>query len=152
MKIRLLIAFASIVVGLSACSDSADEVATTAPPLTNACPVEGCSITITDVSSDDGELRVTWEANFAPDFTKNHIHLFWDTYSVEQVSGNAESEYGVTQGNWLPTDAFPSVLTEGAVSVSAREGSTTLCVTAADFVHNVLDTSLVTCTDVSDSL
>ena len=30
------------------------------------------------------ELRVTWEANFEPDFSKNHIHVYWDTYTADR--------------------------------------------------------------------
>ena len=30
----------------------------------NACPVDGCEVTITDVATEGDELRVTWSANF----------------------------------------------------------------------------------------
>lgn len=155
MKTHLLRVISIFVLLAAACGDdtAANETTTTAPAaLTNACPVDGCSITITGVEPEAGELRVSWTANFAPDFSKNHLHLYWDTYTAEQVSADAESEHGVVQGNWLPTDEVPTVLTTGAVSVAMREESTTLCATAADFDHIVLNTSLVQCLDVSASL
>jgi hypothetical protein len=153
MKGRLLISFALLLLVLGACGDDGDTADVPADVvLTNSCPVDGCSITIDNVVPEGDELRITWSANFAPDFSKNHVHLYWDNFTAEQVSANAESEYRVAQGTWLPTDAFPSLLTEGEVSVSQRGESTTLCVTAADFDHNVLNVDLVQCTDVSGSL
>jgi ABC-type glycerol-3-phosphate transport system substrate-binding protein len=154
MKLRLLTLLSVFVLVAAACGGDDEATADTTEPvtLTNACPVDGCSITITDVQPDGDELRITWETNFAPEFSKNHIHLYWDTYTAKEVSANAESEHGVTQGNWLPTDAWPELVTEGAVSVAERAGSTMLCVTAADFEHIVLDLDLVKCFDVSDSL
>jgi hypothetical protein len=153
MKLRLLALLSVFALVAAACGgEDAATTETTPAELTNSCPVDGCSITITDVQPEGDELRITWETNFAPEFSKNHIHLYWDTYTAQEVSANAESEHNVTQGNWLPTDAWPSLLTEGAVSVAERAGSTTLCVTAADFEHIVLALDLVKCLDVSDSL
>jgi hypothetical protein len=43
-------------------------------------------------------------------------------------------------------------VTEGPVSVTTRGDSTTLCVTAADGDHAVIDAALVDCRDVSDLL
>ena len=138
---------------LAACGDSDDDAAGgSEAPTTNACPVDGCEITILDVEPEGSELKVTWDSNFLPDFSKNHIHFYWDTYSPEEVSGNAETEYGVEQGNWVPTDVTPSIVTEGPTSVANRGDSTTLCVTAADFDHNVLDPTIENCFDVSDLL
>jgi hypothetical protein len=117
----------------------------------NACPVEGCEITITDVAAEGAELRLTWSANYAPDFSKNHIHVFWDTYTADQVSDDAASR-GVTQGEWVPTGDYPEFVTEGAVSTSVRGDSTTVCVTAGDRDHNVIDASIVNCRDVADLL
>ena len=153
MKVRLLIIIGAFLLTAACGGDEAvDTTLLPAEELTNACPVDGCKITITSVEREGDELKITWDPNFAPEFAKNHIHLYWDTYSAQQVSANAESEYGVEQGNWLPTDAGPTLLTEGAVSVSMRDDSTMLCVTAADFDHVVLDPDLVQCFDVSDSL
>jgi hypothetical protein len=135
--------------------DDSSSSATAAPSTVddgqNACPVDGCTVTISDVQTDGEELRITWEANFAPDFSKNHIHVFWDTFSADQVSDDA-ADRGVEQGEWVPTDEYPEFVTEGAVSTSARGDSTTLCVTAGDRDHIVIDSSLVDCFEVSELL
>jgi hypothetical protein len=123
----------------------------TAPQEENACPVEGCKITIADVVPAGDELRVTWEANFTPDASRNHIHVYWDIYTADQVSNDAASR-GVDQGEWVPTDAYPEYVTEGATSVTKRGTSTTLCVTAGDSDHNVIDSSITDCYDVADLL
>lgn len=120
-------------------------------PVANACPAEGCQITIVDAARDGGEIAITWEANFAPDISKNHIHVYWDIYTADQVSSDAEAR-GVTQGEWVPTDAMPTYVTESAVAVATRGDSTTLCVTAGDRDHAVIDSSLVDCRDVADLL
>jgi hypothetical protein len=114
----------------------------------NACPVDGCKITITDVQLDGTELRLVWNANFDPDFSKNHIHVFWDTYTAAQVSNDAAAK-GQAQGEWVPTDDYPEFVTEDVVSTAARGASTTVCVTAGDRDHNVIDASIVDCRDVS---
>lgn len=128
-----------------------DEVTTSAAPVANACPADGCKITIADATREGNEIAVTWEANFVPDVSRNHIHVYWDIYTADQVSSDAESR-GVTQGEWVPTDAVPVYVTEGAVSVTKRGGSTTICATAGDRDHAVIDSSLVDCRDVSDLL
>jgi hypothetical protein len=56
------------------------------------------------------------------------------------------------QGEWVPTDAVPTYVTESAVAVAERGDSTMLCATAADRDHVVLDSSIVDCIDVSDLL
>jgi hypothetical protein len=119
----------------------------------NACPVEGCKITITNVQPAGKELRITWNANFAPDFSKNHIHVYWDRYTADQVSDDA-AKRGVKQGEWVPTGDYPEYVTEGPVSTSAaaRGDSKSVCVTAGDRNHNVIDSSLVDCRDVSSLL
>jgi hypothetical protein len=117
----------------------------------NACPVDGCTITILDVKKEGKELRVTWKANYAPDFSKNHIHIYWDTYSADQVSNDA-ADRGVKQGEWVPTADYPEFVTKGAVSTAKRAGSTKLCVTAGDREHNVIDSSKVNCRDVAGLL
>jgi hypothetical protein len=137
--------------------DDASSSATEAPSASteddgqNACPVDGCTVTISDVQKDGEELRITWEENFTPDFSKNHIHVFWDTYSADQVSDDA-ADRGVEQGEWVPTDEYPEFVTEGPVSTGARGDSTTLCVTAGDRDHIVIDSSLVDCFEVSELL
>jgi hypothetical protein len=117
----------------------------------NACPVEGCKITITDAAKEGDEIRLTWEANFEPDASNNHIHVYWDTYTADQVSNDAAAR-GVDQGEWVPTDAYPDYVTEGATSVANRGDSTHLCVTAGDSDHNVIDSEIVNCFDVADLL
>jgi hypothetical protein len=150
--VALLFVFAFV---LPACGgDDDDEAAadTQAPQETvaqqNACPLDGCTIEITDVENEGTELRVTWTTNFEPDFSKNHIHIYWDTYTADEVSNDA-AEKGKTQGEWVPTGDYPEFVTEGVVSTTKRSGSTTLCVTAADRDHNVLDSSITDCYDVA---
>lgn len=145
-----------LVMAAAGCSndDNAEPVATTQgddatqADAQNACPVDGCEISITDVQLEGQELRVVWTANFDPDFAKNHIHVYWDTYTADQVSNDAGAR-GQTQGEWVPTGDYPEFVTEGAVSTSARGTSTTVCVTAGDRDHNVIDSSIVDCRDVS---
>jgi hypothetical protein len=122
-----------------------------AAPVANACPAEGCVVTITKTAKEGSEIAVTWETNFAPDVSKNHIHIYWDKYTADQVSSDAEAR-GVKQGEWVPTDKFPTYVTQGPVSVKNRGNSTTLCVTAGDRDHAVIDSSIVDCQDVSDLL
>lgn len=117
----------------------------------NACPVDGCAITIEDVQAEGKELRIRWKANFAPDFSKNHIHVYWDIYTADQVSDDA-ADRGVEQGEWVPTDSYPEYVTSGAASTAKRKTSTKICVTAGDRDHNVIDSSIVNCRDVSDLL
>jgi len=114
----------------------------------NACPVEGCKVTIVDVQPVGDELEITWDTNYSPKFARNHVHVFWDTYTADEVY-NAASEKGHTQGEWVPTGAHPTFVTKGAVSTAKRADSTTLCVTAGDRDHNVIDSSIVDCRDVS---
>ena len=94
---RLSLVLASIAaVVMAACgSDEPTEGSTSGPaagsaapaaPVANACPTDGCVITIVDVAKKGDEIAVTWEANFEPDVSKNHIHVYWDTFSADQVS------------------------------------------------------------------
>ncbi|MDH4112912.1 MAG: hypothetical protein OEV60_09580 [Actinomycetota bacterium] len=124
---------------------------TSAAPVSNACPVEGCMITIVDAVAEGDEIAVTWETNFVPDVSKNHIHIYWDIYTADQVTADAEAR-GEQQGEWVPTADVPTYVTESAVSVSERGDSTTLCATAGDRDHIVIDSSIVSCFDVSDLL
>jgi hypothetical protein len=98
------------------------------------------------------EIRVFLTANFDPAVSKNHFHIYWDTWRPEQVSNDAESVRGVAQGEWVPTDVAHGFVTQGAVSVKLRGVSHTLCVTAGDHLHNVIDPSVVNCHDMADLL
>lgn len=120
-------------------------------PVSNACPAEGCAVTIDDAVLEGTEIKVTWETNFVPDISKNHIHIYWDIYTAEQVSSDAEAN-NLTQGEWVPTADVPSYVTESAVSVDKRGDSHTICVTAGDRDHAVIDPTAVDCIDVSDLL
>lgn len=124
-----------------------------AADMPNSCPVDGCLVTITAVEKSDNELAVTLEANYTPDNTRNHLHMWWgEQYTSQQVGRNALSEYGAEQGKWHRHDDYPLYITTGAASTAVREGATTLCVTAADRGHNVLDADLFHCMDVSEFL
>lgn len=142
---------------LSACGSNEKPPAASTPdaspkgPVANACPADGCRIKIVGAERGAAELSITWEANFRPDVSRNHIHVYWDIYKAEQVSDDAASR-GVTPGDWTVTDAYPTFVTQSAASVANRGTSTKLCVTAADRDHIVLDASLVDCRDVADLL
>jgi hypothetical protein len=121
--------------------------------LPNACPVDGCEVRIVEVAKNGEELSVTFEANFLPDMARNHIHVWWgESYTIEQVSNNAEPTYGVKQGDWHPTDEYPDYTTQSAASVAVRNGAHTLCVTAADRNHDILDPKIYHCMDVGEHL
>ncbi len=139
-------------VGAACSSDAATDEAssdTAAPAEQNACPAAGCVVTITEVATSGSELVVTMDANFNPDISKNHIHIYWDNFEPEQVSNDA-ADRGVEQGEWVPTDAAPQFTTEGVVSTSVAGESTTLCVTVGDRDHNVIDADAEYCMDVAD--
>ncbi|MGI8828778.1 MAG: hypothetical protein ACR2I5_03270 [Candidatus Limnocylindria bacterium] len=130
------------------------ETATTADPqapVANACPAEGCRITIVNAERDGDEIAVTWETNFVPDISRNHIHIYWDRYTADEVSSDAEAR-GVSQGEWVPTDVVPTFVTQDVVAVAMRGESTTICVTAGDRDHVVIDATLFDCRDVADLL
>jgi hypothetical protein len=153
----------AVVIALVGCgsdsdSDSGSPGATDATPTTrlagpqqNACPVDGCEIRIDEVVREGDELKVTWTSNFRPDFSRNHVHVYWDTFSPDQVSNDAAAR-GVEQGSWHPTDAYPSYTTESEASVARRNGSERLCVTAGDRNHDVIDAKIFQCTDVKELL
>jgi hypothetical protein len=117
----------------------------------NACPVDGCRVDITSVQRVGKQVRLTWKTNFKPDFSKNHVHVFWNIYTADQVSNDAKSR-GVIQGEWVPTDDYPAYVTGGSVSTAKRGKSTTVCVTTGDRLHNVIDASIVDCRDVAKQL
>ena len=129
-------------------------VAATGPSIaqeSNACPVDGCMVEILSASADGDELAIEFGGNFMPDMSKNHIHVWWgENFTVQQVSNDAETVHGVTQGDWHPTADYPNYVTTGAASVSARETATSVCVSAADRNHDILDVNLVTCRSVAD--
>jgi hypothetical protein len=131
---------------VSPLSDAAD-----APP--NACPVDGCEVKIIAVEKQGDELRLTLEANYTPDMSRNHIHVWWgENYKVEQVSNNAEPVHHVKQGEWHPTADYPNYVTQSAVSTSLRGTAKTICVSAGDRNHDIIDVTKFTCMDVSGHL
>ena len=128
-----------------ALAGSATQAAETMP---NACPVDGCTAKIISVKPAGDELEITFEANFTPDVSKNHLHVWWgDVYKVEQVGRNAQTVHGVTQGRWHRHDHYPVYVTQGAASTSVRNNTTTLCVSPADRNHNILDVKIYHCLD-----
>ncbi|MEX2587405.1 MAG: hypothetical protein WD602_05345 [Actinomycetota bacterium] len=116
--------------------------------LPNACPQEGCRVSISAAEQVGDELELTLDANFEPDLARNHFHVYWDTYDAEQVSDDAERRFGVTQGDWVPTDENP-YRTGDAASMRERSGSMAICVTAGDGDHNVIDPEIAECFDVT---
>ena len=119
----------------------------------NACPVDGCDVKIVGVEKSDNELEITFNSNFAPDVSKNHFHVWWgENFTVEQVSRNAQTVHGVKQGRWHRHADYPTYTTQGASSTSVRGEAVTICVSAADRNHNILDVKFYQCVDVSDKL
>lgn len=157
--VRVVASIAVFTLVLAACSsdDDASDAGSEAAgsesegPVANACPADGCAVEIADVAADGEELAVTFDANFLPDISKNHIHIYWDTFTADQVSSDAEAR-NVTQGDWHPTGDYPDHVTESGASVANRGDSTSLCVTAANRDHVVIDSAIVQCRDVSDLL
>ena len=124
-----------------------------AEPLPNACPVDGCEVKIAGVKRFGDELELTFESNFSPDVSKNHFHVWWgEKYTVEQVGRNAETVHGVTQGRWHRHDDYPTYVTKGAASTGVRDAAVTVCVSAADRNHNILDVQIYHCVDASSHL
>lgn len=135
--------FGTFMLTVSSFGAAADE-------MPNACPIDGCEVTIVGVKKAGDELELSYEANFSPDVSKNHIHAWWgEQYTVEQVGRNAETEHGVTQGRWHRHDDYPTYVTKEAVSTSVRDDAKTICVSPADRDHNILDVSFYHCVDVS---
>ncbi len=125
----------------------------TAADMPNSCPVDGCKVSIAKVESAGEELQITLDANYTPDNTKNHLHMWWgEQYTSKQVGRNAKSEHNVEQGKWHRHDDYPTYVTTGAASTTIRDGATMLCVTAADRDHNVIDADAFNCVDVSPQL
>jgi len=167
MRRTSAVVFAAFALALAACG-SDDSTTTESAPVTesvpveedagegempNACPVDGCSISIVSASeAADGEVAVVFEANYTPDFERNHIHIYWDTYEAGSVSSDFQERGFDEQGKWHPTDEYPNYTTQSDASVSSefRGDSTTLCVTAADTDHSVIDPEKEECLDVSE--
>lgn len=123
-----------------------------AEPMANACPVDGCEVKILEVVKAGDELALTFKANFMPDVSKNHLHVWWgEQYNIKQVGRNAKT-FGMEKGKWHRHDDYPNYTTTGAASTSIRDGAATICVTAADRNHNVLDANLYHCVDASGHL
>lgn len=119
----------------------------------NSCPVDGCMVTITSAELVNGEVRITFDSNFTPSMSKNHFHVWWgEHWAVQQVTANAETWYEMEQGVWVPTDSYPTFVTEGVISVEKRGAATTLCVTSANRDHEVLDPWLLDCRDLAGLL
>ena len=128
-------------------------MAIAADPMPNACPVDGCEVKIVSVKSSGEELELTFESNFTPDVSKNHFHVWWgEKYTVKQAGRGAKPVYGVEKGAWHRHDDYPTYVTQGAASTSVRDGAVSLCVSAADRDHNILDIKVYHCVDVSDHL
>lgn len=119
--------------------------------LINLCPDRGCRVEISEVERQGGELQLTFEANFAPDLARNHLHVYWDNFSAQQVSVDAGIRFGVRQGDWTETDENVFV-TSGATMVGARGDSMVICVTVADLNHSVIDPQHSDCFDVGELL
>ena len=125
----------------------------TAANLPNACPVDGCEVKIVKVKGVGDELELTFKSNFTPDVDKNHFHVWWgENFTVEQVGRNAQTVHGVKQGRWHRHADFPVYVTQGASSTKVRGEAVTICVSAADRNHNILDVKVFDCVDASDKL
>jgi hypothetical protein len=124
-----------------------------AQDLPNSCPVDGCDVKIVAVEKAGDELKLTFEANYQPEMSRNHIHVWWgENYTVDQVTNDAETVHNVKQGEWHPTDDYPEYITQSGASMTVRGTAKTLCVSPADGNHVILDITKFTCTDVSSYL
>jgi hypothetical protein len=166
--VRRFIVCGAIVVSIGACGGSdevadvaAAPVASAAAPaeagadeLPNACPVEGCKISIVSAERNGDEIALVFETNYTPDFERNHMHVFWDSQEPGSVSSDFAAKGFAVQGKWNPTDEYPGYSTQADASVLSefRGDSTTICVTAGDTDHAVIDATLVDCRDVSELL
>ncbi len=119
----------------------------------NACPVDGCEVRIERVARSGEELEITFKSNFMPDVSKNHFHVWWgENFTVQQVGRNAEPVYNVKQGRWHRHADYPTYITQGAASTKVRGQAKTICVSAADRNHNILDVKQYHCVDASQYL
>ena len=93
------------------------------------------------------------KANFTPDMSKNHIHVWWgENYTVKQVSNNAEPVYKVKQGEWHPMADYPVYVTQSSASTKVHGNAKALCVSPADRNHDILEVKIFKCMDVSSAL
>ena len=146
-------AFATVATAAGLAISFGTGAAIAADALPNACPVDGCEVKITGVEPSGEELEVTFDSNFTPDVAKNHFHVWWgENFTVEQVGRNAEPVHGVSQGRWHRHADYPVYVTQGAASTAERKEAKTLCVSAADRDHNILDVTIYHCVDVSSQL
>jgi hypothetical protein len=121
--------------------------------LSNACPVDGCVVKIKSIALSDGEVKIEFEANFLPSMSKNHLHVWWgENFDIKQVTSDAESEYGMTHGSWHPTDEYPFYTTRKAVSLKSRGEAVTICVTASDRSHIILNPEEKNCKSIANLL
>lgn len=121
--------------------------------LSNACPVDGCVVKIKSIALSEGEVKIEFEANFLPSMSKNHIHVWWaEKFDIKQVTADAESKYGMTQGLWHPTDEYPIYTTRGAMSFKDRGEAVTICVTASARGHEILDSEEKDCKSIATLL
>jgi len=128
-------------------------IAIAADAMPNACPVDGCEVKIVSVKQSGDELELTFDANFTPDVSKNHLHVWWgEKYTVKQAGRGAKPVFGVEKGAWHRHDDYPTYVSQGAASTGVRDGAVSLCVSAADRDHNILDVETYHCVDVSDHL
>jgi hypothetical protein len=128
-------------------------IAIAADAMPNACPVDGCEVKIVSVKQSGDELELTFEANFTPDVSKNHLHVWWgEKYTVKQAGRGAKPVFGVEKGAWHRHDDYPTYVTQGAASTGVRDGAVSLCVSSADRDHNILDVETYHCVDISDHL
>ena len=142
--LAMMLTFAVMIVGSTAATASA---------MPNACSVDGCVVKIVSVKSAGEELEIEFDSNFTPDVSKNHFHVWWgENFTVKQVGRNAQPVFGVKQGRWHRHDDYPVYTTQGAASTKVRGEAVTVCVTAADRNHNILDASLYHCVDASGQL
>jgi hypothetical protein len=123
----------------------------TAAAQSNACPVDGCKVGIQNAEDAGEEITLTFSSNYTPEISGNHYHVYWDRFDSKQVSDDAETKHGVTQGEWESTADNPFTTT-GAAGVGQRGQSTRICVTPGDVNHNVIDPAVVDCRDVASLL
>ncbi len=149
---RQLQIFGAVLLLLGAALISAGAVSAHAD-MPNACPVDGCEVKIERVARSGEEMEITFISNFTPDVSKNHFHVWWgENFTVQQVGRNAEPVYKVKQGRWHRHDDYPTYITQGAASTKVRGKATTICVSAADRHHNILDVKKYHCVDASQHL
>ena len=150
--VRCLAWFAVAALGITAMAFGS-RAPRAADVLPNACPVDGCVVEIVGVKRAGDEIQLTLKANYTPDMSKNHIHVWWgENFTVQQVSNNAETVYKVKQGDWHPMADYPVYITQSAASTKVRGNAKTLCVSPADRNHDILDVKIFHCVDVSGAL